>query len=113
MSAVDAAMGVYTHVFHAEPAPTAHSLMPSPLLLTQTGNNPIGVRGRGGTPTLVAEFPREKKLGCSPDWARDVRGLLEVTVLPLGGHADNRPSKEATDSQGRQGPLPTPPAPPR
>ena len=75
-------MGADAHVFHAEPAPIAHSLMPSPLLLTQTGDNPIGVRGTGGAPTMVAEFPREKKLGLSPDWARDVRGLLEITVLP-------------------------------
>lgn len=78
MSAVDAVMGADAHVFHAEPAPIAHSHMPSPLLLTQTGDNPIGVRGTGGAPTLVAEFPREKKLGHSPDWARDVRGLLEI-----------------------------------
>lgn len=92
MSAVDAAMGVYAHVFHAGPAPTAQNLIPSPLLRTQTGDNPIGVRGTGRAPTPVAEFPREKELGRSPDWARDARGLLEVTALPLVGHADNRPS---------------------
>lgn len=57
MSAVDAAMGVDAHVLHAKPAPTAHSLITSPLLLTQMGDNPIGVRGTGGAPTPVAEFP--------------------------------------------------------
>lgn len=67
MSAMDAATGVDAHVFHAEPAPTAHSLITSPLLLTQTGDNPIGVRGTGGAPTPVAEFPREKDLGHNPD----------------------------------------------
>ena len=75
-------MGADAHVFHAEPAPIAHSLMPSPLLLTQTGDNPIGVRGTGGAPTLVAEFPREKKLGHSPDWARD------VTIRHEAGRSD-------------------------
>lgn len=67
MSAMDAGTGVDAHVFHAEPAPTAHSLITSPLLLTQTGDNLIGVRGTGEAPTPVAEFPREKELGHNPD----------------------------------------------
>lgn len=57
MSAMGAVTYGHVHIFNAGPVLTAHRLTISPLLMTQTGDNPIRVRGATGAPTGVAEFP--------------------------------------------------------